>query len=55
MLKFKYKNKEYTIFFYPCGFMARITEKSTNKTKEIKFNKNVSVIHFLNTLDKIQF
>ncbi|MBO5376029.1 MAG: hypothetical protein J6A52_04180 [Bacilli bacterium] len=55
MLKFKYKNKEYTILFYPCGLIASITEKSTNKTREIKFNKNTSIVHFLNALDKIQF
>lgn len=53
MIKFKYKNKEYTIFFYPCGFLARVEIKG--KTREIKFNENTTIIHFLNVLEKIQF
>lgn len=55
MIKFKYKNNEYIIFFYPCGFLARVTEKKTNRTREFKYNKNTTIKTFLDILYKIQF
>lgn len=55
MIKFKYKNNEYTIFFYPCNCLMSVTEKNTNRTREFKYNKSTTVKHFLNVLEKIQF
>lgn len=55
MIKFKYKNNDYTIFFYPCNTLIRVTEKKTNKTREFKYNKNTTIKTFLDVLDKIQF
>ena len=55
MINFKYKNNEYIIFFYPCGFMARVKKKKTNKTREFKYNKNTTIKTFLYILDKLQF
>lgn len=55
MINFKYKNRQYAIFFYPCGNYLRVTEKATNRTREFKFDKNTIIKTFLNILDKIQF
>lgn len=55
MIHFKYKNNKYTIFFYPCGFMARVTEAKTKRSKEIKYNNTTKIKDFLVVLDKLQF
>lgn len=55
MINFKYKNKSYKIYFYPCDCLISITEKKTNRTREFKYNKNTTIKTFLNVLDKIQF
>lgn len=55
MLKFKYKNKEYTIFFYHCDNFLSITEENSKKTRICKYDKSTSIKHFLNILDKLKF
>lgn len=55
MIHFNYKNNKYTIFFYPCGFMARVTEAKTKRSKEIKYNNTTKIQDFLAVLDKLQF
>lgn len=51
MIHFNYKNTKYSIFFYPCGFMARVTEEN-GLTRNFRFNKNTTIKSFLALLDK---
>lgn len=53
MIHFNYKNNAYTIFFYPCGNMLRITKDG--RVRDLKYNSNTKVKTLLETLDKITF
>ena len=55
MIHFNYKNKEYILFFYPCGFMASVTQEETGRVREFKYDKSTKIIDFLAILDKVQF
>lgn len=55
MIHFNYKNTKYSIFFYPCGFMARVTREDTGRARDFRFNKNTTIKSFLAVLDKVQF
>lgn len=55
MIHFSYKNKEYILFFYPCGFAASVTQKATGRVRELKYSKSTTIVDFLAILDKVQF
>ena len=55
MIYFKYKNIKYTLFFYPCGYMARVTKEDSGVSRDFKYDKNTTVKKFLDVLDKVQF
>lgn len=54
MIKFKYKNKQFTIFFYYCGNFLQIKNLKSKKDRIFKYDKNTTIKHFLNVLDLIQ-
>lgn len=56
-LYFNYKNKSYSIFFYPCGNLAKVTLYQNNKehSREIKYNNSLTVVSFLEKLEKLDF
>lgn len=54
-IQFNYHGEKYRIFFYPCGFMVRITKVSNGGIREIKYDSNTTVKDFLNGLEKIRF
>lgn len=55
MIHFNYKGNKYIIFFYPCGFIARVTKKDTGRTRDLKYDSNTTVKTLLKTLDRITF
>ena len=55
MLRFRYKNNEYILFFYPCGNMARVTKEAAGTSRDFIYDKNTTVKKFLDVLDKVQF
>ena len=55
MIHFRYKNIKYTLFFYPCGYMARVTKEDSGASRDFKYDKNTTVKKFLDVLDKVQF
>ena len=52
---FNYKGIKYTIFFYPCGNMARVTKDGGELTRDIKYDSKLTVKKFLHGLEKIKF
>lgn len=56
-LYFNYKNKKYSIFFYPCGYLARVTlyQDKKSHSREIKFDKSTTVLSFLKRLETMDF
>lgn len=55
MLYFRYKNIRYSLFFYPCGNIARVTEEATETSRDFKFDGKTTVKKFLSVLDEVQF
>jgi hypothetical protein len=55
MIHFNYKGNKYTIFFYPCGNMARITKEGGAFSRDIKYDSKLTVKKFLHGLEKIKF
>lgn len=53
MLHFRYKNIRYTLFFYPCGYMARVTKEDSGVSIDFKYDKNTTVKKFLLILEQI--
>ena len=53
--QFNYKGTRYTIFFYPCGNMARVTKEGGNLSRDIKYDSKLTVKRFLHGLEKIKF
>lgn len=51
---FNYKGINYTIEFYPCGNMARVT-KEGKSSHDIKYDSKTTVKRFLHGLEKIRF
>lgn len=51
---FNYKGINYTIEFYPCGNMARVTKEGKD-SRDIKYDSKTTVKRFLNGLEKIHF
>lgn len=54
MIKFKYKNNEYSIYFYYCGNFLQIKNLKSKKDRIFKFDKNTTIKDLLDNLDKIQ-
>ena len=55
MLYFKYKNIKYTLFFYPCGYMARVTKEDSGASIDFIYDKNTTVKKFLLILEHIKW
>lgn len=55
MIHFTVNNIRYSLCFYPCGFMARITEEKTGRARDFKFDKNTTFKHFIAVLERTQF
>ena len=55
MLHFRYKNIRYTLFFYPCGYMARVTKEDSGASRDFKYDKNTTVKKFLLVLEHTIF
>lgn len=55
MIHFKYKNIKYTLFFYPCGYMARVTKEDNGISRDFKYDKNTTVKKFLLVLENTIF
>ena len=55
MAVFNYKGIKYTIFFYPCGNMARVTKEGGDFSRDIKYDSKLTVKKFLHGLEKIKF
>ena len=51
MLRFKYKNNRYILFFYPCGNMARVTKEAAGTSRDFIYDKNTTVAKFLLMLE----
>ena len=54
-MSFKYKGINYSIEFYPCGNMARVTKEGGNISRDVKYDSKLTVKRFLNGLEKIHF
>ena len=55
MLYFRYKNIKYTLFFYPCGYMARVTREDNGVSIDYIYDKNTTVKKFLLVLEHTIF
>lgn len=55
MIHFRYKNIKYTLFFYPCGYMARVTKEDSGASRDFKYDKNTTVKKFLLVLEHTTF
>ena len=54
MLYFKYKNIKYTLFFYPQGYMARVTKEDSGVSIDFIYDKNTTVTKVLLILEHMQ-
>lgn len=55
MIHFRYKNIKYTLFFYPQGYMARVTKEDSGASRDFKYDKNTTVKKFLLVLEHTTF
>lgn len=55
MLYFRYKNIKYTLFFYPCTHMARVTKEDSGAYINFIYDKNTTVKKFLLVLEHTIF
>lgn len=55
MIHFNYKGNKYTIFFYPCGNMARVKKDGGLFERDIKYDSKLTVKKFLHSLEKMRF
>ena len=54
MIYFRYKNVKYTLFFYPCGYMARVTKEDNGVSIDYTYDVNTTVKKFLLVLEHIK-